>query len=113
MEITSYMLVTNCIPQDAIDTTFEKAEKAFGREFNYCVAYIHKRVENGEIIDTERCRIYRPTNPVISYDVCLDFYNILEKDVRKQAELINEIKDDFGRKKYSHIRVLKKDNIPF
>ena len=102
------MLISNNIPQDIIDTTFRDAEKTFGKEFNYCIAYINKRIESEDIIDIERCRIYKPTTPVVSYDVCLDFYNILEKDVRKQAEIINDIKDDFGNKKYTHINVLKK-----
>lgn len=107
-EITSDMLVSDKIPRKIIDTTFSKAEKAFDREFNYCVAYIRKRVERGDIIDTERCMIYTPTTPIVSYDVCLDFYNILETDVKKQAETIKKIKDEFGNKKYSYVRILKK-----
>lgn len=109
-KITSDMLVLNNIPQDAIDTTFEEAEKAFGKEFNFCLAYIHKRVECEDIIDTEKCRIYRPIDPRTLFDVCLDFYNTTEQNVKKEAKIIKEIKDEFGNKKYSDIRILKNIN---
>ena len=93
-KITSDMLVF---------AEFDNAQKVLGKELNYCVAYIRIRVEREDIVDTKNCRIYRPTTPVVSLDVCLDFYET-EDDALEQISTIEQEHDD------AYIKLLRKQN---